>query len=150
MKMKRILFSIVFWFLSLTWGVLMTLVGAFWALGVIIFRRDAKAHGNGCTVIITYGDYWGGVSLGAFTFCCKQSRRFKNDYVPRHEFGHSIQNIILGPLFIFLVGIPSFIRYHYIRYLQDIGSDKIPEYDSIWFEGTATKWGTNCIKFFDF
>jgi hypothetical protein len=48
-------------------------------------------------------------------------------------------------LFPFIVAIPSAIRYHYQNYRSSKGlSNK--EYDAIWFEGMATKWGTKAIN----
>ena len=54
-----------------------------------------------------------------------------------HELGHTFQNAILGPFFIFIVAIPSAIRYWYRRFSKKTK----PEYDAIWFEGSATSIG---------
>ena len=59
-----------------------------------------------------------------------------------HESGHGIQNLLFGPLMPFVVSIPSAIRYWYREYLMKVKKIKcwnLPDYDSIWFEGTATK-----------
>lgn len=62
-----------------------------------------------------------------------------NNVLP-HEYGHSIQNIIFGPLFPFVIGIPSALRYWY----RELNSEKITTpYDAIWFEGWASKLGKN-------
>ena len=57
-----------------------------------------------------------------------------------------IQNAILGPFMPFVVGIPSAIRYWY-RELKYNRKGKVPptSYDSIWFEGQATRIGVNYI-----
>lgn len=70
-----------------------------------------------------------------------------------HEWGHGIQNIILGPLMPFLVAIPSCIRYWYRELLVRSGEKKyadLPDYDSIWFEGWATKLGKKYYKAEDY
>ena len=36
-------------------------------------------------------------------------RKEGNEFILMHEYGHSIQSLILGPLFIPLIAIPSFI-----------------------------------------
>ena len=48
----------------------------------------------------------------------------------------------LGIIYPFLIGIPSAIRYWY-RELKYYRKNKQPStpYDSIWFEGQATRWG---------
>ena len=57
-----------------------------------------------------------------------------------HEFGHSFQNAILGPLFIFIVAIPSAIRYWVMTFREKKGKS-LKAYDLIWFEGSATSIG---------
>jgi hypothetical protein len=53
-----------------------------------------------------------------------------------------LQNLIWGPLFPFVIAIPSAIRYWYreLKYYRK-GLYPDTDYDSIWFEGQATKWG---------
>lgn len=65
-----------------------------------------------------------------------------------HECGHGIQNIIFGPLFPFLVAIPSVIRYWYREVIWRKDRERyfqLPKYDDIWFEGQATRWGDKYI-----
>ena len=46
----------------------------------------------------------GGISLGSYIFVGT-----KNNKIVAHEYGHSIQSKWLGPLYLFIVGIPSLI-----------------------------------------
>ena len=48
-------------------------------------------------------DFMGGVSLGRYVFTNMQDGWISYD----HEFGHSIQSLILGPLYLIIIGIPS-------------------------------------------
>jgi hypothetical protein len=53
----------------------------------------------------------------------------------------------------FLVAIPSFIRYWYRELLVRSGEKKyadLPDYDSVWFEGWATKLGKKYYKVEDY
>jgi len=146
--MKKVLLAILFWFLSLTWGLLMTLIGLLVTAFAIIFLKG-KVHRNGFSYIVEVGGNWGGLNLGAVSLCggytttCPDEEWFQ--HTRRHEFGHGLQNCILGPLFPFLVAIPSAIRYHYQNYRSRKGLPN-KEYDAIWFEGTATKYGTRAIN----
>lgn len=55
-------------------------------------------------VCIRYKNTSGGsVSLGNFIFIS----RFARMYTERHELGHTVQSMILGPLYLPLIGIPS-------------------------------------------
>jgi len=61
-----------------------------------------------------------GVSLGWFVFWTPASNRFsylKND-CRMHEYGHSRQSIMLGPLFLLVVGIPSVSRVLYSKWYR--------------------------------
>ena len=146
--MKKVFLSILYWIGQLTWGIIMSLIGLITALICIVFLKG-KVHKNGFTIIIEVGGNWGGVNLGCISLCggyttvCPDENWFQ--HTRRHEFGHSLQNLIFGPLFPFLVAIPSAIRYHYQNYRCKKGLPN-KEYDAIWFEGMATKWGTHTIN----
>ena len=145
--MKKIVLGILYWIGQLTWGIIMSLIGLITALICIIFLKG-KVHRNGFTFIVEVGGNWGGINLGCVSLCggyttvCPDENWFQ--HTRRHEFGHSLQNLIFGPLFPFIVAIPSAIRYHYQNYRSSKGLPN-KEYDAIWFEGTATKWGTKII-----
>ena len=139
----KILKGIGYWIAQLTWGCVMTIPGLFVALFVMIFFKG-KPHKNGYSFIIEVGGNWGGINLGAISLCGSYSQVdgpcFDLDWYEhtrRHEFGHSLQNIIFGPLQLFVVGIPSFIRCNFMTYEY---------YDAIWFEYTASKWGHSVVN----
>lgn len=118
----------------------MTLIGLIVSIICIIFFKG-KAHKNGFSYIVEVGGNWGGVSLGAVSLCGNYYGSDYWEHVRRHEFGHSIQNIILGPFFPFLVAFPSVVRY----WLANAGKLK-QDYDYAWFEYTASKWGYAIIN----
>ena len=148
--MKKFMFIFTYWLLQLTWGILMNLIGIVATLFCLIFLKG-KMHRNGCAFITEVGGNWGGVSLGVFALCgsyAKQTSDYYNlkwyDETRKHEFGHSLQNMLLGPLFPFLVAMPSAIRY----WLDYYGKLKKDYYD-IWFESSASKYGTIFIEFLE-
>ena len=49
----------------------------------------------------------GGISLGQIIICSISVYNREND--KNHEYGHSKQSLILGPLYLFVVAIPSLI-----------------------------------------
>lgn len=130
--------AILFWIISWTWGLPMTLVGAICALALIITgHKPQKFHQF---IYFEVGEDWGGFECGCFFITCKDP----DLQLKQHEAGHGIQNIILGVFMPFLVSIPSAIRYWYREYLYRNNKPKynaLPPYDSMWFEGTATKLG---------
>ena len=94
----------LFWAWSCTWGIVMTLIGAIGALVLIVGGQEPRVfHGR---VYFQLGRGWGGVSLGAFFFLSTTSP----DSTKQHEAGHTVQNLIFGPLMPFVVCIPSAFR----------------------------------------
>lgn len=61
----------------------------------------------GWDIYINVGKSWGGLELGPFFL----TDSWDSYSVKCHEHGHGFQNCILGPLFPFLVAIPSACRY---------------------------------------
>lgn len=51
---------------------------------------------------------WSGVSLGNYIVFAKDA--WADEISVRHEHGHQIQSLYLGPLYLIIVGIPSFVR----------------------------------------
>ena len=105
--MKKTIKIILYWFLQCTWGIIMTLAGAVGA--IIMLCKGEKPRRFGYAIYFVHGHGWGGVNLGGFFFVSHESDKLKTK---AHEYGHSFQNAVLGPLFPFVVGAPSMIRYH--------------------------------------
>lgn len=79
-------------------------------------------------------------SLGPFVFY----RLSSHQEVKKHEHGHSIQSIYLGPFYLLAVGIPSLILFWYKRFTKK---------DEIWYhihypENWADKLGEVDTSFF--
>lgn len=55
------------------------------------------------------------VSLGIFVFWSSEDNRYVKikDSNKLHEYGHTIQSRIFGPLYLFVIGIPSILRVIY-------------------------------------
>lgn len=128
----------MFWFLSCTWGIIMTLAGSIVALCLIIAGYKPRRNQYGWVFIV--GKNWGGVEMGPFAIVNENP----SQHILNHEFGHSLQNCYLGPYMVF-VSLASAARYWWREYLHKIKKVKysdMPDYDDIWFEGTATYLGT--------
>lgn len=109
MNMKTILYI----FIQCTWGIPQTL------LGFIVFLINIKNkhyfyHG----AIITERNAPSSVSLGLFVFTTTnpmKDKRVENRIPDKelsrrllvHEYGHTIQSLIFGPLYLIVMGIPS-------------------------------------------
>lgn len=189
--------TVLYWIWSCTWGSIMTIIGAIIALFLIISGHKPRVFRH--NVYFRFGRGWGGVNFGAFFFLSE----YQADSTLQHEAGHGLQNLILGPMMPFVVGIPSAFRCwlreytykgmkiaaaitlsvasalgvvlfilglaHSLTAIWVIGllivlyaailaiwmfKKEIPQYannayvdyDSIWFEGCATRWGEKCFS----
>lgn len=117
--MKKTIKMILYWFLQCTWGIIMTLAGAVGA--IVMLCKGEKPKRFGYAVYFVHGHDWGGVCLGGFFFVSQESDHLKTK---THEYGHSFQNALLGPLFPFVVGAPSMIRYHLFARYEAIAREK--------------------------
>ena len=101
----KVLKSIGFWFLSFTWGIIMTALGMLITVALIVIGKQPKTFHR--YVRIEIGGSWGGFNMGPFIVTSSSPSL----YIKQHEAGHGIQNIMFGPLMPFIVSIPSAIRY---------------------------------------
>lgn len=104
---KRNLYLFFFYLLSLTWGIIMSAIGLVAMLVLAPFGKVKFGRGRFYAVV---GKNWGGLELGCFYIIC-ESCQLDRRIVAHEGFGHSMQNCILGPLFPFVVAIPSATRY---------------------------------------
>lgn len=133
--------KVLYYILSLTWGLPVTLLGTIIAAALIITGHKPRRWG-GC-LYFNVGDRWGGCEFGLFFLTDK----LDNEHVKNHEFGHSIQNCYLGVFMPFIVSIPSAVRYWYREIRERRGLVNKMSYDSMWFEGWATSLGNENIKY---
>ena len=109
--MKKVIYVLIQW----TWGFLQTFLG-FILLLINIKNEHIFYHG----AIITRIKGKTSISLGMFAFVgldLEMDKRLENkipdDEIEQrtlvHEYGHTIQSIILGPLYLLIIGIPSSI-----------------------------------------
>ena len=135
----------LYYLMACTWGIIMTILGLIITLilGIVkifipkkvIFERYYWIYS------ITVGpEWWGGCEMGLMFL---RDHNSSVNYINPHEFGHTFQNCLLGPLFPFMVAIPSAIRY----WLREIFPKKIwAPYDSAWFEDAATQCGVYAVR----
>lgn len=131
-----------------TWGLLQT------AAGAAVFLRYRKCphslyHG---AVVTVYPLYYS-LSLGPFIFLTDKPPRDRSgqvslEEIPRrllvHEYGHTVHSLLLGPLYLPVVGLPSALWAHLPR-CQRIWRGNI-SYFSFWTEKTANSLGELAVK----
>ena len=104
---------ILYCFVQCTWGCIQSLLGL---LNYLLHIKDRHYFYHGA--VITEWNDKSSVSLGMFVFVTKEPyfyNKLKKEYTIEelshrllvHEYGHTIQSLILGPLYLIVMGIPS-------------------------------------------
>ncbi|MCL2818417.1 MAG: hypothetical protein FWD41_01605 [Actinomycetia bacterium] len=142
----RELSTILVFILNSTWGIIQSLMGL-----IRFFMYWRHPHYRYEASIVTVGasskrsQSKGGLSLGSFIFI---SSDMKPEDIPRsrlvrHEYGHVLQSVALGPLFLPLVGIPSFI---WAQYFSDWRKRNGVNYYTFYTERWADNWGESKLQ----
>lgn len=124
------------WWQLLLWlrAPLVMLAGCFVWLGVVLFGKAKKHYWDKNMLCFEVGKKpWGGFSCG----WVKVVDPWVDKQTLAHESGHQIQLALIGDLWIFVVAIPSMVRYQY--YMKH--TDAAKPYDYAWFEGSASQIG---------
>lgn len=98
--MKKFLFRLLQW----TWGFPQSLLGLIYRL---VYKNCPRTEYRG--TIVTHWPKSGSMGVGMFLFLGTNGGAEHKAQVLVHEFGHSVQSLILGPLFLPIMGIPSFL-----------------------------------------
>ncbi len=134
--MKTFLFRLWQW----TWGFPQTLLGAI----IWIFCRKCPRDTYRGT-IVTHWNMGGSLGVGMFLFIGKCRSENIRKQVIVHEFGHSVQSLILGPLFLPIMGFPSFLWCN-LPWCEKLRKEKGVSYYSFYPESTANTLGKLVTK----
>ncbi len=129
-----------------TWGFLQTLLGFFVFLTNIKCRHYSY-HG----AIITEWNDKSSVSLGMFVFVTTEpffAEKLSDKYTKSelserllvHEYGHTIQSLILGPIYLIVIGIPSTL-WGFLPILNKKRHEEQLSYFSFFTESWANRLG---------
>lgn len=141
-------------FIQLTWGLIQT------SIGFILFLFYFKCphdfyHGS----IRTKWTSFNGISLGLFIFTPNESdghllQRMRNNQtelnnqcarISVHEYGHTYQSLLLGPFYLFIIGIVSWSWARLNRYKTLRKKYGVP-YSFCWTEQWANHLGERILK----
>lgn len=129
--MKTFLFRLWQW----TWGFPQTFVGFL----IFLFHRNSPHRVyHGC--IVTRWNNSGSLGMGMFLFLSQRSFD-SHPQVQVHEFGHAVQSAILGPLFLPIMGIPSFLWCN-LPPCRKLRREKGVSYYKLYTESTANRLGS--------
>lgn len=122
-----------------TWGLPQSLCG----LGLALLYRQCRRRWVGGALVTFHCGRWGGVSLGMFLFVPAQLSPQQEKGMLAHEYGHSVQSLLLGPLYLLAVGLPSFLWANlpaYKRLRRRRGMAYESRYPESWAESLGKKY----------
>lgn len=122
---KKSFYNLAQW----TWGLPQTLAG----LAVYMMHRKDK-HFDYEGARITVWDRNDGLSLGKYIFVPDE------ESLTAHEYGHSRQSLILGPLYLPVVGLSSMI-WNRLPFFKSFRKKTGKSYESFIIESSATYLG---------
>lgn len=128
--MKTFLFRLWQW----SWGFPQTFIGF---LFLLFHRKQPHFRFRGC--VVTTWRVSGSLGMGMFLFLNEDHYR-KDPHVLIHEFGHAVQSALLGPLFLPVMGIPSFLWCN-LPSCRRYRKEKGVSYYSFYPESTANRLG---------
>ena len=107
----------------------------------IKYRRCPRKRVGGAVATLHDGD-WGGVSLGMFIFVPGGLGPEREARLLAHEYGHTFQSALLGPLYLLVVGVPSYLWANLPRNRRARAERHIPyesRYPENWAEALGRK-----------
>ena len=142
--MKTFFYALLQW----TWGLPQNLLGL-----AVFLMNISKRHYFFHGAIVTEWKNRSSVSLGMFVFVTKDpvfKEKFEGIYTAAqlserllvHEYGHTIQSLITGPLYLIVMGIPSTL-WGFLPGLGKMRKEKQISYFSFFTES----WANACGEF---
>ena len=129
-----------------TWGVLQTIAGF-----VVFLCNIHSPHFAFEGAVVTRWKNPASVSLGMFLFVADEPyffRRYQKEFTKEelserllvHEFGHTVQSLVLGPLYLPVMGLPSSL-WGFLPCLIKLRHEKRTSYFSFFTERWANSLG---------
>lgn len=99
--------TVLYYILQWTWGIIQNVIGLCLFL-INVCRKHALYKG---TVYTVWSSRRGSLGLGMFIFISESELANAGGFAftLRHEYGHTLQSVILGPLFLPVIGLPSLL-----------------------------------------
>ena len=133
--------TILVFVINSTWGCIQSSIG----LILFIYFINKPHYRYKGSIITTNAtprlvQFKGAVSLGVFIFSTRDIEKdhLYESYTAKHEYGHCLQSVLLGPLYLLVIGIPSMTWCLFFRNWR-IKHDKC--YSWLYTESWADKWG---------
>ncbi len=140
----KLLKAVLFYLWQFTFAIIQNLIGAAMFAVYKIRGAESELYHN---AVITYIEKknFGGISLGIFIFINKNRIGDERHDTKIHEYGHTVQSLILGPVWLFVIALPSVVWCN-LPYFRKIREEKNISYYRLYCEGWANTCGVWATK----
>ncbi len=139
----RAIKKLLFYLVQFTWALPQNLTGFLAYLVMYKNHKHERFHNSFITYVSKKN--FGGVSIGIFIFINPdRSEDWLHD-TKIHEYGHTIQSLALGPVWPFVIALPSVI-WCGLPALVKYRKEKSVSYYWLYCEGWANLWGLRASK----
>ncbi len=143
--------TVIYLIIQWTWGILQNILG-----GIVFLLNIKSRHYMYHGALVTVWKTKSSVSIGMFVFITEEPffyDKLKDSYTVNelserllvHEYGHTIQSLILGPLYLILMGIPSTV-WGFSPRLNKKRKERQISYFSFFTEKWANRLGEKMTK----
>ncbi len=136
---KDFLFYLIQW----TWGLPVNIVGGIaYLICTKILHKPHSKFGYANIVYLPWNA--GGLSMGLFIFMRENHENKAWTYNTRiHEYGHTWQCLLLGPLYYIVIALPSVI---WCNFFANYRNKNNVSYYKLYCEAWANNWGQKATK----
>ena len=138
--------TVLYWLIQCVWGLPQTVLGL-----IILLSHCRDEHYLYHGALVTRWQGRASMSVGPFVFLTSDpffadkfaGRHSREDLTERllvHEYGHTIQSLLLGPLYLIVIGIPSTL-WGWLPSLNRMRHDKQISYFRFFTEHWANRCG---------
>ncbi len=135
---KYTLNHILYTIIQLTWGIIQNALGILILIILTIInprRKHSYYHG----ALVTHWKFSFSCGCGMFIFYGHENADDASEVLV-HEYGHTLQSVVLGPLFMFVIAIPSMV-WAFTPCFGRMRKEKNIPYVSFYPESWANAWG---------
>ncbi len=142
-RKKNEFLDFLFYLVQWTWGLPVNLVGGIaFLICTKIKKRRYSRFGYSYIVYLPWNA--GGLSMGLFIFMKDGHKKKEWTYNTRiHEYGHTWQCLLLGPLYYLVIALPSVI---WCNCFQKYREKNNVSYYKLYCESWANAWGQKATK----
>ena len=128
----------IFYLIQFTWALPQNLIGLL--VYLCLYKKCTHERFHNSFISYVNNDNFGGISIGIFIFMNPKRDKKRIHDTKIHEYGHTIQSLFLGPVWVLIIAIPSVIWCN-LKYFRELREQKNISYYTLYCEGWANIWG---------